>query len=232
VKNSIRIIAVSGAFVLCGVAVHAAPVIGQTTASNDAFTVGATTQITVTSAIRDPALIAASVTLQRLNADGTFTTIGLLHDDGRDGDVSSGDRLFTLRFSLTATVPTEYRLRVSAAFKGVLKRVFSETFSIYARSTSTPEQMLSQLSSELSIGNIEAALLHFSANPRNREKFAGFTPEMLAALSEGFRTASLLRTAGPTRVYSVRVTRSDGVFITTEIGLTQIASGQWYVMYW
>ncbi|MCA9324997.1 hypothetical protein KDA23_02950 [Candidatus Saccharibacteria bacterium] len=217
---------------MVGGAASAAPVIGQTQASITSFPVNTTAQITVTSVVTDPAVIPTSVMLQRLNADGSVTNLGALHDDGLDGDLSFGDRVYTLRFPLSANVPTEFRLRVSAAFKRTLRRVVSEPFSIFSQALITPEQMLTELSSELDRGDIEAALLRFSDSPHNREKLLSLTPEMLVALSEGLRTATLLRTEGPTRVYSVRITRSATQFITTEIGLTQIQSGEWYVMYW
>jgi hypothetical protein len=209
----------------------AASVIGQTNVSISTFVVGATPQIVVTSTISDPTLIPTSVTLQRLNANGTVTTVGTLHDDGLDGDVSFGDRVFTLRFPLSADAPTEFRFRVSASFKGQIKRAQSEIIYVNAQPGGTPEQMLSRLADELTSGDIEAALKHFSANANNRQKLTSLTPPMLEALSAGLRTATLLRTDGPTRVYAVRVANGSA-FVIAEIGLTQIPSGEWYVMYW
>jgi hypothetical protein len=214
-------------------AVMAAPVIGKTAPSVNAFPIGITTQIDVKSVIYDPKLIPESVTLQRLNADGSITNIGVLHDDGLNGDKSPDDQVFMLRFSLNVTKPTQYRFRVSAAFKGTLQRSFSEPFSIYARLEKKPEQMLSTLAAKLSRGDLTAALTHFSSNPHSEEKLKSLTPEMVAAISEGIRTATLARSDGPTvRIYSVRIARKDGKSITTEIGLTQIPSGEWYVMFW
>ncbi|HQE38868.1 MAG TPA: hypothetical protein PLC55_06225 [Zoogloea sp.] len=220
------------AFALLGAApALAASVIGQTAVSTSTFVVGASPQITVTSTISDPNVNPSSVTLQRLNSDGTVTNVGVLHDDGLNGDVSFGDHVFSLRFPLSASTPTEFRFRVSAAFKGQIKRAFSETIYVYAQPSTTPAQTLSQLADELGNGNIDGALKYFSANPRNREKLASFTPKMLSALSAGLRTATLLRSDGPTRVYAVSITNGSAS-ITAELGLTQIPSGEWYVMYW
>lgn len=230
-KGAIRRLACAAIALLSAAPALAASVIGQTSVSTSTFLVGATPQITVTSTISDPSVILSSITLQRLNPDGTVTNVGVLHDDGLNGDVSLGDRVFSLRFPLSATVPTEFRFRVSAAFKGQIRRALSEIIYVYAQPVTTPEQMLSQLAGELVSGDIEAALKHFSSNPRNREKLSSFSPEMLAALSTGLRTATLLRSDGPTRVYAVRISNGSAS-VTVEMGLTQIPSGEWYVMFW
>jgi hypothetical protein len=230
-RSSLRRLALAAFCWLGAAAASAAPVIGQTTVSANTFFVGSTPQITVTSIITDSSVIPASVVLQRINADGSLTNIGVLHDDGLNGDVSFGDRLYSLRFPMSSTAPAAFRFRVSAAFKGQVQRVFSETIVVYAQSNIAPEQMLTQLAGEMASGDIEAALKHFSANPRNREKLSGFTPVMLASMSAGLRTATLLRSDGPTRIYAIRITNGSNS-ITAEIGLTQIPSGEWYVMYW
>jgi hypothetical protein len=49
--------------------------------------------------------------------------LGALHDDGVNGDAVAGDHIYTLDAVFTETVPV--RLRVSAGFKGLLKRLFS-----------------------------------------------------------------------------------------------------------
>ena len=211
---------------------QATPVIGATTPSVNAFAIGSAKQIDVTSVISDPSVISGSVVLQKINSDGTFADVGLLHDDGLNGDVSFGDRVYTLRFTVSSQVPTELRYRVSAAFKGTLKRIVSEPFSINAQGTGTAEQMLSQLANEMANGDFNAAAKHFSSNPKSCEKLDRFTPDMIVAVSNAFRTATLLRTQGPTRIYSVRIARPDGASVNSEIGLTQIASGEWFVMYW
>lgn len=230
-SSAIRRLACAALALLGAAPALAASVIGQTTVSTSTFVVGASPQITVTSTISDPNLIPASVTLQRLNSDGTVANLGVLHDDGLNGDVSFGDRVFSLRFPLSASTPTQFRFRVSAAFKGQIKRAFSEIIYVYAQPSTTPAQMLWQLADELGSGNIDGALKYFSANPRNREKLASFTPEMRAAFSAGLRNATLLRSDGPTRVYAVRITNGSAS-VSAELGLTQVPSGEWYVMYW
>ena len=48
-----------------------------------------------------------------------------MHDDGVNGDAQAGDNIFTLRFTANEAATGEFRLRVSAAFKGVVRRVLS-----------------------------------------------------------------------------------------------------------
>ena len=64
--------------------------------------------------------------LQRLDTAGRVVAVlGLLRDDGANGDVAAGDRTFTLQATIFETTPGPVRLRVSAAFRGSLIRAFS-----------------------------------------------------------------------------------------------------------
>jgi flagellar hook assembly protein FlgD len=95
---------------------------------------GVPTQLTVTSAITtmpgDPALIAGSVNLIRVSPTGqSLAVLGVMRDDGMAGDAVAGDGVFTLQ--ITVTEPAgDVRLRVSAAFRGMLRRVLSDVVVI------------------------------------------------------------------------------------------------------
>ena len=102
----------------------AAPSIGSVQITPNSITAGAPTTVRVTAVIADPTLIPATVNLQRVNdAGAAVAVLGSLHDDGLNGDAVAGDQVYTLDVVLTETAPL--RLRVSAGFKGMLKRVFS-----------------------------------------------------------------------------------------------------------
>lgn len=56
--------------------------------------------------------------------------MGQLHDDGMNGDAVAGDKTFTLVKSFNETTTGEIKLQVSAAFRGILRRVTSGIITI------------------------------------------------------------------------------------------------------
>jgi len=90
----------------------------------------ASTPVKVTIAIPDPRVITTGVFLQRLNADGTITNLGVMRDDGTNGDAVSGDRIFTLTRTFNEPQTGTIRLRASAAFLGIVRRVVSEVLTV------------------------------------------------------------------------------------------------------
>jgi hypothetical protein len=53
-----------------------------------------------------------------------------MHDDGTNGDAVSGDGIYTLRVALNDPNIDQIQLQVSAAFRGILKRVLSSPINI------------------------------------------------------------------------------------------------------
>jgi RHS repeat-associated protein len=105
-------------------AAWAVPSIGTVQLTPTSIASGAATTVRVTAAIADPGVIPATVNLQRLNDAGApVAVLGTLHDDGVNGDAVAGDHIYTLDVVFTEIAPV--RLRVSAGFKGLLKRLFS-----------------------------------------------------------------------------------------------------------
>ncbi len=114
-----------------GVALAANPVIGTVTISPTFAPANVTTQVTVTALITDPTLVAGGANLQRLNSAGSVTAVlGVLHDDGLNGDAVAGDHIYTLVFTLNETTPGRIFFRASAAFQGVLQRVLSSSVAV------------------------------------------------------------------------------------------------------
>ncbi|WP_395402144.1 hypothetical protein ACHMW6_28905 [Pseudoduganella sp. UC29_106] len=210
----------------------AAPAIGLTKPNIDSFVAGTTAQITVTSQIPDSTVIAGSVFLQRENDDGSLATIGILHDDGLNGDAALGDRIFTLKFTISQPNPTELRYRVSAGFRGILRRAISEPFSIHVKSAATAEQTLAQLAAELRDGNIEGALKHFSPAPQNRQTFENLSIQQRDALATAFGSARLSKTTATSRIYSVDWKDDNGNPVSLKVGMAQAPTGEWLIMFW
>ncbi|MGI8743071.1 MAG: choice-of-anchor X domain-containing protein [Bryobacteraceae bacterium] len=115
---------------LLALSLHAAPSVGTTKVTPTSIPAGTATVITVTSLITDPSLIATSVNLQRLDASGAATVLGVLHDDGLNGDAVANDHIYTLQLTLTEPITGPISFRVSAAFKGLLARLFSSVFTV------------------------------------------------------------------------------------------------------
>jgi hypothetical protein len=102
----------------------AAPSIGPVQLTPTSIAAGIPTTVRITAAIDDPDLIPSTVNLQRLNDAGApVAVLGALRDDGLSGDAVGGDHLYTLDVQFTESAPV--RLRVSAGFKRLVKRLFS-----------------------------------------------------------------------------------------------------------
>ena len=97
--------------------------IAPVSVSPTSATAGAATTVTATVAIADARL--TSVNLIKIDAAGRSTNLGPMHDDGLNGDVSSNDRTFTLRFTVLEASPTTISYKASAVLRGVLPRVVS-----------------------------------------------------------------------------------------------------------
>jgi len=107
-----------------------AQTISSITANPQHIQVNTPTQVLFNSVISDPTFIQGSSNLQRRGADGKWTILGVLHDDGLNGDVTPGDGTFSLLTNFDNPEMGNIHLRVSAAFKGLLKRVFSDELDI------------------------------------------------------------------------------------------------------
>jgi len=125
------------AFFAATVELYSAPAIGTTQACPTGIAVGSSTSVTITSAISDPAVIPTSVNLLRLSASGAASAIGQLNDNGANGDLTAGDRVFTGRVSFKEAQAGSLRLQVSAAFKAVSTPAVSEVMTIAVRNRAT-----------------------------------------------------------------------------------------------
>lgn len=107
-----------------------APTLGGLNADPATIQINTRTPVRVTTVITDPSIIGGSVTLQRINSDGSITNLGIMRDDGAGGDAVAGDGVFTMMLTITESQTGTIRVRVSAAFKGVLRRVLSGELAI------------------------------------------------------------------------------------------------------
>jgi len=116
------------------------PTVGTPTATPATIVVNTPMTVTVTVQITDTTLISGSVNLLRVGATGTQATIlGVMHDDGKNGDGTAGDHIYTLQVPFNEPSAGQIQIQVSAAFQGQLKRIQSQSVSvlIYNQFTST-----------------------------------------------------------------------------------------------
>ena len=123
----------------------------------------------------------------------------------RAGDLTAGDRIFSIRLSLTPPFPEVLEYRVSAALSGVLPRVTSDAFSIHAFAPKTAEQTLSLLSNELEKGALENVTRYFGPSAANQMIFSKLPEPVRLAMAAALRGATLTRDTG-----NVRYTASRG----------------------
>lgn len=118
-----------GVALLCGgmwVLWAAGPSIQAARANPSAVSTHRATAVLFTAEIPDSAVIGQSVNLQRLNvADGSYSTVGRLYDDGTHGDATPGDGVFSLELRFSEHGPFPIVFRISAALRGSVSRVFS-----------------------------------------------------------------------------------------------------------
>jgi hypothetical protein len=89
--------------------------------------------VLITSLITDPRLIPGSVNLVRLNDNNVVIGIvGVMHDDGENGDVVAGDHVYSLQLALNEPAQRVFEFEVSAAFKGFLRRIISSPIEFAA----------------------------------------------------------------------------------------------------
>jgi hypothetical protein len=89
------------------------------------------TTLTVSTYISDQTLLPTSVNLLRVDSQGkTIATLGSLSDNGANGDVQAGDRIYSIRIVLNEPQAGQVYLKISAALKGALKRISSEVFTV------------------------------------------------------------------------------------------------------
>jgi len=98
------------------------------------------TSVTITTVITDPSLVANSAQVQRLDSSGrVLATLGTLHDDGLNGDVTAGDHTYTLVTTFTEGATGPISLNVTAQFAGSVTRVFSGIATLTVTGTGPPQ---------------------------------------------------------------------------------------------
>ena len=112
------------------------------TVSPSAVPVGTPSVLTVGGLITSPPstpLISNSVNLLQVDQFGNaLSVVGSLNDSGVNGDLIAGDGIFGGKFAFTEASTGLIYLRISAAFRGQLRRSLSSLFTVQVVSASVP----------------------------------------------------------------------------------------------
>lgn len=105
------------------------PTLGTPSAVPNIIAVNTPTPVVIT--VRaDPPLIPSSVDLLRVNSDGSSIIVGRLNDEGKNGDVKAGDKVFTTTLLMNESTPGVVSFQASAAYHGFRQRILSAVTSI------------------------------------------------------------------------------------------------------
>jgi hypothetical protein len=77
----------------------------------------------------DPKLLPASINLLQVKTAGSVV-LARMYDDGTHGDITVNDERYTVEITINEPNTTELIFRVSAAYKGEMRRVLSDPFTL------------------------------------------------------------------------------------------------------
>src|SRR5271165_5602700 len=109
-----------------GASAFAAPV-STIQMSAGVYQVTSTSQMTAGSG---PALLAGGVNLLRVDGSSP-AVLGVMHDDGLNGDAVAGDGIYTFVFTANSASVGQMVLQVAAAFRGTPERLKSPTGTVF-----------------------------------------------------------------------------------------------------
>ncbi|MDB5388762.1 MAG: hypothetical protein JWM11_4408 [Planctomycetaceae bacterium] len=133
-----KLIAASGiaaVLIAAGAAwLHAAtPTVGTLNATPAYIVVNTSTPVLFTVQITDPSVFHDGVNLLRIDGNGkTIGTIGVMRDDGLNGDAVAGDKVLSYVATLNESSAGALDYRASAAFRGVVKRIITSIVTVTA----------------------------------------------------------------------------------------------------
>ena len=191
------------------------------------------TAVTVTAQVAvDPTLLPESVRLLRYNDQNQqIADLGQMYDDGTHGDTLKGDNIFSATVSFNETQPVAIFFKASASYRDLTAAVTSEAARVVVQAPISPEQTLLDLATDLTSGNITAALNRFTPSEKTTKALNTFNKRQLDTLAALLRSAYLVSEAADVRVY--RAVWSDGgITSEVEFGLARNTFGDWVIFSW
>lgn len=112
---------------------------------------GVSTSVIVRAEVRAPMLVPGSVNVQKVNAAGQASVIGLLNDNGVAGDTKAGDRIYGGQVMLNVAAEGALGIRVSYALRGVLRRVVSPAAALAVVPADAPTGLVATSQSAIEV---------------------------------------------------------------------------------
>jgi hypothetical protein len=189
------------------------------------------TSVSVQASISDPSLIPNSVNLLQLNANGTTTVVGNLHDDGLNGDAFPADGVFTIVTTLNAASAGVAQLQVSATLQGV-GAVFSPILSVFFQPADAPQQSIAALAQDLAAGDRSAALSLVVQSGNTTRALSTLDSQGLSALASMLRAATLVSSQDDLRIFQAPFVTPGGTTTTVEFSMVPGPNGEWLIDTW
>jgi hypothetical protein len=220
-------------FLLGHLRLVASPDIGVTVVAPSTIIVNVPTGVKITAAIPDSSLIPNSVTLLRVDSGGqAIATLGTLHDDGLNGDVIAGDKIYTAVVTFTEPAPVQIYLQVSAAFRGMLRRTRTDAPSVFVQTADASDRAVQGLADELAAGDTIAALKRFVPSDKTTGTLSKLDAVSRSRLAAQFRSATLLSTAPDLKIYQTSFTAPNGSTLTVKFTMIANGTGNWVILNW
>jgi hypothetical protein len=188
----------------------ATPNVGATVVTPTVVVISTPTDVLITAAVDDPSLIPASVTLLRLDSGGAVIATSAFHDDGLNGDLVAGDKIFSVRVTVNEPAPARIRFQVSAAFRGLLSRVRLDIQSVFVQPPNAVDQALASLAGNLISGNITDALTSVIPTDKSKRVLTSLDGKGRQQLAAFLMSGSLVKAVGDLRIYQAPWIERDG----------------------
>jgi len=195
-----------------GASFYAHATSAATTAASAVLVSGAY-RVTATAQLSgSPTLISGGLNLLRV--DGTATVLGLMHDDGLNGDAVANDGIYTLLFSASSVA--QMQLQAAAAIRAQVHRLKSPTVTVpvvVPKLLSVAPNSGQQWQQNLSVA-ITGQDTHFSQGTTT----ANFGPSITVAtltINSATSATAVLNIAGAAALGSVNVIMTSGLEVAT-----------------
>jgi len=162
----------------------------------------------------DEKLLPNSVILIRCDENGkNISNLGKMYDDNTNGDVLSGDNIFSLNFDIHESKPQYLYFKSSVAYSGIRNRVQSEILKIKIISNDDPDVIKTKIA-ELLINNDKDNLKKYLGKKTN-ETLLLFTNDQQKQLGEFISSSKLEEGSDKIRFYRYNIPGSqDNKFYT------------------
>lgn len=189
------------------------PAVGTPNAAPSMITVDTSSSVTVTVQITDPTLIPGSVNLLLVGVTGTQPTIlGVMQN--------SGNGIYSLQDVFNEPTPGQIQLEVSAAFRGVLRRIVSNIITVQVWQTYHNDRLGVTLS-------VPPSVIAYQSTDPTIQQVVFVTPPVSSESSILFLVKITPLPQGLSLLQAIQA----GGIVSSSIQEVSIASHQWFTWF-